>query len=339
MPEIAITTLQTEGKTKWRPWTGLAATFSIGTVAFSVHGVLGLTAFSPAIIAAVLGLFIAHFVHLPRQLDAGITFSSRTLLRFAVALLGLQVTFTQVIGLGWVSFIILALAVITTFMVISRLGHFLGVDAKLCELIAAGTSICGAAAVAGVNAVTEAPEEDVAYAVALVTIFGTVAMLVYPAIYPMLGLDSHHYGLWVGGSIHEVAQVAGATTQVGTLAMQSGTVAKLTRVVMLAPVVMGLTVVTARPKGTHRAKVPPLPIFVVGFVALIVLGSLFPIPALVKFATGQISGFLLAVALGAMGLKTHVGAVMKKGPAPLLLGALGTLFISLFTLGLIHFFA
>lgn len=339
MPETNIVALQIEAKTKRRLWTGLVATASIGTVAFALHGFLGLTALSPAIIAAVLGILVAHSVKLSSHLEAGIVFSSRTLLRFAVSLLGFQVTFTQVICLGWVSFIILAVAVITTFIVIKWLGRFLGVDAKLCELIAAGTSICGAAAVAGVNTVTEAPEEDVAYAVALVTIFGTVAMLVYPLIYPLLRLDSHHYGLWVGSSIHEVAQVAGATTQVGDVAMQSGTVAKLTRVVMLAPVVMGLTVVTMRPKGTHRAKVPPLPLFVIGFVGLIVLGSLIPVPAVVKIASGQVSGFLLAVALGAMGLKTHVGALLKKGPAPLLLGALGTLFISLFTLGLIHFFA
>ncbi len=316
---------------------GIVIAALIGGLAFGLHQLPHMSAVSPAILAAVIGLFLAHTMKIPAHVEAGIAFSSRSLLRWAVALLGLQVSFGQIMAIGWTGFAIVAAGLVTSFLTIRTLGRVLGVAPRLAELIAAGTSICGASAVAGVNAVTGADDEDVAYAVAMVTLFGTAAMLLYPLIDHLLMLDARRYGLWAGASIHEVAQVVGATAQIGPEATQSGTVAKLTRILMLAPLVMSLRF--GRRKETAGSIGAGVPLFVVGFLVLAALNSLFALPHELTVLAGQVSGFLLAVALGAMGLKTHISALKAKGWAPLALGALGTLFISLFTLGLTLAFA
>jgi uncharacterized integral membrane protein (TIGR00698 family) len=310
---------------------GIAIAALIGAVAFGLHQLPHMSAVSPAILAAVIGLFLAHAVKLPDRAEAGIAFSSRSLLRWAVALLGLQVSFGQIVAIGWTGFAIVAAGLAVSFVTIRAVGRALGVAPKLAELIAAGTSICGASAVAGVNAVTGAEDEDVAYAVAMVTLFGTAAMLLYPLIDHWLMLDARRYGLWAGASIHEVAQVVGATAQVGPAATQSGAIAKLTRVLMLAPLVMSLRL-GRKAEGVNTGA--GVPLFVIGFLALVAINSLIALPHELTVLAGQVSGFLLAMALGAMGLKTHINGLKAKGWAPLALGAFGALFISLFTLGL-----
>lgn len=319
----------------WAAFPGVMIAALIGGLAFWLHQLPHMGAVSPAILAAVIGLFLAHAVKWPRRMEAGLAFSARSLLRWAVALLGLQVGFGQIVAIGWAGFVIVAAGLAVSFVTIRALGRVLGVAPKLAELIAAGTSICGASAVAGVNAATGAEDGDVAYAVAMVTLFGTAAMLLYPLIDHLLMLDAHRYGLWAGASIHEVAQVVGATAQVGPEATQSGAVAKLTRILMLAPLVMTLRFGRRRPASGGAGA----PLFVIGFLVLAAVNSLMSLPHEVTAAAGQVSGFLLAMALGAMGLKTHIDALKAKGWAPLLLGALGTLFISLFTLGLTLAFA
>ncbi|MFT4077342.1 MAG: YeiH family protein [Asticcacaulis sp.] len=319
-----------------KPFPGLILAALIGGLGFALHDLPHMGAFSPAILATIIGMILGHVLIIPETAEPGIAVASKTLLRLAVALLGLQVSFGQIVSVGLPGFLVVAAGLFVSFIVIRFVGARLGIAPKLAELIAAGTSICGASAVAATNTVTEASDEDVAYAIALVTLFGTAAMLVLPLADRILSLDARQYGLWAGASIHEVAQVVGATTQVGEAATQTGAIAKLTRIMLLAPLVMGLRL--RRPAGSGKASVG-VPLFVVGFVALMGLNSLVALPHLVAQVGGQVSGFLLAMALGAMGLKTHIGALKAKGWAPLALGAFGALFISLFTLGLIRAFA
>ncbi len=145
------------------------------------------------------------------------------------------------------------MTLLATFTFTTWMGHWLGVEPKLAQLIAAGTSICGASAVIATNTVTKAHDEDVAYAVACVTVFGSIAMFVYPLLPGLLHLDPHAFGLWSGASIHEIAQVVAAAFQDGQQAGQFGTIAKLSRVMMLAPVVIGLGVMATRgAKGAAR---------------------------------------------------------------------------------------
>ena len=235
---------------------------------------------------------------------------------------------------------IIAATLVATFAFTVWMGKWLGVDRKLAQLIAAGTSICGASAVIATNTVTNARDEDVAYAVACVTVFGSVAMFSYPLLPGLLHLDPHAFGLWSGASIHEIAQVVAAAFQDGQKAGQFGTIAKLSRVMLLAPVVIGLGLMAHStgkddPTASASSARPPMPWFVLGFVALVGINSLITIPAGTKIWIVAVTTFLLSVALAAMGLETDIRKLMAKGIRPALLGALAFLFIASFSLALI----
>jgi uncharacterized integral membrane protein (TIGR00698 family) len=217
------------------------------------------------------------------------------------------------------------------------MGRVLGVGQKLAELIAAGTSICGASAVIATNTVIEAHDEDVAYAIACITIFGSIAMFAYPLLPGLLHLDSRAYGIWSGTSIHEIAQVVAASFQNSQHAGEIGTMVKLARVMLLAPVVLALNVKYRwSALGISRKAVkPPLPWFVFGFVAVVGINSLMVIPADARKVVITLTTFLLSVALAAMGLETDVSKLYARGIRPAILGALAFLFIATFSLILI----
>ncbi|TWB69263.1 putative integral membrane protein (TIGR00698 family) [Nitrospirillum amazonense] len=300
----------------------------------ALHRVPALGLFSPMILAVVVGIALRSAVGLPRVTQAGVTFVLKRLLRIAVALLGLQLTAAQVAAVGPTGVAIIALSLVATFVFTKTVGRWLGVPAPLAELIAAGTSICGASAVVAANTVTQADDEDAAYAVACVTVFGSIAMLSYPALGAALHLAPRAVGLWAGASIHEIAQVVAAAFQSGQQAGEFGTVAKLTRVAMLAPLVLSLGALRRRREGTG-GKPMPMPWFILGFVALVALNSLHAVPAMVKDWAPGVTTSLLTLALAAMGLHTHVGRMAAKGFAPLALGALASLFIAGLSLVLI----
>ena len=155
-------------------------------------------------------------------------------------------------------------------------------------------------------------------------------------------LDAHHFGLWSGASIHEIAQVVAATFQDGREAGEFGTIAKLSRVMLLAPLVLGLGVIAAwRPSAHGDAQVrarAPIPWFVFGFIALILVNSMGLVPSFAKYVLVPATTFLLTVALAAMGLETDIRKLRARGLRPLALGAASWLFISVFSLVLIELF-
>ncbi len=167
-----------------------------------------MTTFSPLILAILVGTAFHNLVGTPAIAKAGVAFSMRRLLRFGIILLGFQLTVSQIVEVGHRGFLIIAATLAATFAFTIWMGRLLGVERKLAQLVAAGTSICGASAVIAVNTVTNGDDEDVAYAVACVTIFGSVAMFAYPLLPALLLLDSHAYGLWTGASIHELSSTA-----------------------------------------------------------------------------------------------------------------------------------
>ncbi|MBN9075968.1 MAG: hypothetical protein BGN87_09295 [Rhizobiales bacterium 65-79] len=316
---------------------GLALTTLIAALAYAVRRIPGADTFSPMIIAILLGILFHNVVGTPVRAKAGVVFSLRRILRLAIILLGLQLTASQVVAVGGTGIAIIVVTLAATFTLTKAMGRVLGVDRKLAELIAAGTSICGASAVIATNTVTRGSDEDVAYAVACVTVFGTLSMFLYPTLGTLLHLDMHHYGLWAGSSIHEIAQVVGAAFQHGHEAGEFGTIAKLSRVMLLAPLVMTLGIVAAR-SGGGGAKAEgkaPMPWFVLGFIAMIGLNSLDIVPAEAAHAVTPVTTFLLTMALAAMGLETDIRKLKAKGARPLALGALSWLFISAFSLALI----
>lgn len=312
---------------------GLLLTVGIAVAAMLLRKLPGMSIFSAMILAAIIGTGIRNLFGRNELVQPGIAASMKLPLRTAIVLLGLQLTLTQLASIGAEAFAVVILSLVATFAVMMMMARVLRVDASLGCLLATGTSICGAAAIVAANSVVRAKDGDIFYALGCITLFGTIAMFAYPPIAAVIGLPPVIYGVWTGASIHEVAQVVGASFQHGQVAGEAGTIAKLTRVLMLAPVVLLLPYFFARPSNAD-AKIPT-PWFVFGFVAMVTLNSIVPVPTEMVAGAAQITAFLFAIALAAMGLETDLRMISARGIRPLLLGAFGTIFISLFSLALI----
>ena len=314
---------------------GLVTVLAIALLATGLQHASGIAALSPLMLAMVLGIALRNTVGMGPSIAAGVKFSLRRILRGAIILLGFQLTLAQLADAGLAGFLAVATTLVATFVFITHAGRWLGVDRSLTQLIAAGTSVCGASAVVATNTVTRGSDEDVAYAIACVTVFGSLSMLLFPVIGPAIGLGHTDFGLWVGASIHEVAQVTGAAFQGGLEAGQSGTVAKLARVMLLAPLIGTLGALARRRGSSDATGAAQTPWFVIGFVAVVVANSIWPLSGTAKDAVVIGTAFMLTIALAAMGLETDMRKLWAKGVRPLALGALGWLFISAFALAAI----
>jgi len=292
---------------------------------------------SPLMLAILIGMTVRNLVGRPEAARAGLAAALRTPLRLGIVLLGLQVTLAEILAIGWAGLAILTFAVSATFLFTIWMGRRLGVPRGLTTLIAAGTGVCGASAIVAANTVVRDEDESVAYALATVTLFGTIAMFGYPVLASALPLGELAYGLWSGASVHEVAQVVAAGFARGETSGEFATVTKLARVLMLAPLVllMGLwahRLSSHSDAGTGRA---PMPWFVFGFLGMVLLAGTGWIEAEWRSSANLVTQALLAFALAAVGLETDLRKLVAQGWRPLALGAAATTFISTSTLILI----
>jgi uncharacterized integral membrane protein (TIGR00698 family) len=317
---------------------GLALTGGIATVAFALRFLPGVSVLSPMILSVLIGVAVHNFGVAPAATHEGAAFSLRRILRFAIVLLGLQITAREAADLGPDALATIAAALVSTLAFTVLAGRALGVPRGLALLIGVGTSICGASAVLAAKAATNGDDEDAAYAVACVTVFGTLAMFAYPLAQSVMHMSPRAYGLWAGSSIHEIAQVVAAAFQDGAAAGQFGTIAKLTRVAMMAPVVIVLGELSVRfgNAGNGDRRRPPFPWFLLGFLGLSAFGSLVAIPHEVAAPIGVVTTFLLSMAMAAMGLHTDLGHIRARGARPLALGFLASLFICLASLVMVR---
>ncbi len=334
---------------------GLAITAGIALIAHLASHNVGLLKNYQMIIAIILGAFVNNVIGVPAAATEGVTFSLRRILRFSIILLGLQITAQQAAEVGGAGIAMIAIGLLSTLLVTVPMGLMLGVPRGLSLLVGVGTAICGASAIISAKAAVQGDDEDAAYAIASITLFGTAAIFVYPIANRFLHLTPHTFGLWTGASIHEVAQVVATAFDGGPEALRVGTIAKLTRVAMMAPVIIALGEMSLR-FGFSRAgaKVrPPFPWFLIGFLAMVGVASFVAMPhaeggvvdasaVLVRAHMSAISAataFLLSMAMAAMGMHTNIGHIRSKGARPLVLGLFSALFISLTTLAMIHWFA
>ena len=313
---------------------GLALCFAIAGVAIIVRNLTGIAALNPVVVALVLGVGIGAVVGRPATLKPGIAYAVRPVLRAAIVLLGLQVTLGMLWSLGPGALVLAVVVVAATLPFTIWLGARMGVDPALSQLIGTGTAICGASAIVAANQVARGKEEDVTYALAVITLFGTVALVVFPYLSELMGLSARVYGLWAGAAIHEVVQAVGAAAAGGPEASQSGTVMKLARVFLLAPAVLALGWWVARTAQREAGPVKaPVPWFAFGFLGLVLLGSTGLVPGFVVEISRFLVPLMLAASVAALGLQTDLKALHARGAKPLLLGAASTLFITLLALG------
>ncbi len=300
----------------------------LGTLPWlQAHGISALT------LAILLGIALGNTAYgrLAPRAAAGVGFSKATLLRAGIVLYGLRLTVQDIGQVGVAGVLIDALVLCSTFALAWWLGtRVLGLERNTALLIGAGSSICGAAAVMAAEPVVKGRAEQVAIAVATVVVFGTLAMFLYPLLYlwglhaGWMPLDETGYGVFTGSTVHEVAQVVAAGRAVSQPAADAAVIAKMVRVMMLAPFLVGLSALLARGRRDRqgpRSRIA-VPWFAFGFIGMVGFNSLQLLPAGLVAALVELDTALLAMAMAALGLTTHVSALRQAGPRPMLLAAL-----------------
>lgn len=311
---------------------GMLLVVAVAAVSYGLSSVW--SGLSSLVLALVVGASVATLLKLPSNTYTGIEFAAKPLLKFAVALLGFQISVSAALALGPRVLLVVFITLPLTFVAAVVIGRLIGLPTKLAMLIGAGTSICGASAIAAVNSVVDAEEEDIGFAVATVTLFGTLAIFVIPAIAEnLIGLSTEWSAVWAGTSVHEVGQVVAAASPLGAEALQTATLVKLSRVALLVPTVLVIGLLMRDRSGT-KAELP-IPLFVIGFIGAAILRSTGIIPQDVLSVVQVLDVVLLTIALGALGLKLNVRAMIRLGWRPLILGLLVSLFVAGISLALI----
>ena len=313
--------------------------------ALALHTGDKITYVTPLIAAMGMGILLRNAFIIPDAYKAGIFFSMRQILRVAVALLGVRITFDKIIGLGWEGLVISLVPLVLTLFGAVGIGRVLNVAPMSALLIGTGTSICGAAAVLTTGAVARAKDEDVIVAISSITVFGTISMLAYPLIFQfgLLPLSPEQYGYWAGASIHEVAQVITAAFSGGDESGEIGIIIKLTRVAALIPVALVISMLVARgavqPGGGAEKTGVAFPFFLLGFLGMVALNSVdFFTPKAVRWIE-LFDMILLTMAMAGMGLETDFRQLLRVGFRPFFLSVFVTVLISTASLLLVLWLA
>ncbi|MEE6802200.1 YeiH family putative sulfate export transporter, partial [Escherichia coli O8:H10] len=310
---------------------GLALSAAVAGVALwsgTIPAVAG-AGFSALSLAILIGMVLGNTLYpqIGRPCESGIVFAKQHLLRLGIILYGFRLTFSQIADVGISGIVIDLLTLSSTFLLACLLGQkVFGLDKHTSWLIGAGSSICGAAAVLATEPVVKAEASKVTVAIATVMIFGTLAIFIYPAIYPLLAhwFTPESYGIYIGSTMHEVAQVVAAGHAVSPETESAAVIAKMLRVMMLAPF---LILLAARVKqlapanGGQRSKIT-IPWFAILFIAVAVFNSFGLLPKAAVDMLVTLDTLLLAMAMAALGITTHVSAIRKAGARPLLMALL-----------------
>ncbi|WP_054302165.1 YeiH family protein [Gemmobacter sp. LW-1] len=297
---------------------------------------------APAMLMALLlGLALNFLSEDGSRTAPGIAFTARTVLRLGVALLGVRISVEMLGALGPGLIALTVAGVGATILCGLALARLTGRDWRFGLLTGGSVAICGASAAMAISAILprhEKSERDLVFTVLAVTVLSTVAMVVYPMISNALGFTAIESGVFLGGTIHDVAQVVGAGFSVGQEAGETATLVKLIRVSMLAPVVL-IASLAIRAKGlaaTEGTRPPLLPGFVLGFVALAALNSMGLIPAELAEGAALLSRWALLISIAAVGIKTSLAKMLEVGPVAIGLLVVETLFIGSFVLTGLH---
>ena len=282
--------------------------------------------------AVLIGALAANLDLIPIAAQPGLRIALKKLLRVGVVLLGFSLSLTAIAALGAP---VIALVVTTlgcTLIFTWWLGLKMKVGPARSLLIATGFSICGASAIAGMERTADADEDDVATAITMVTLCGTLAMITIPLLQAPLGLTDRQLGIWAGASVHEVGQVVAAAGPAGATAVALAVVVKLTRVLLLAPVVAIVSAARRRTQpdgeGTTDGRPPLVPLFVLGFLACVLLRTSGIVPDGVLDVISTLQTITLAAALFALGTGVHIGKLVHSGGRPLALGMVSTLVVA-----------
>ncbi|MGH9082806.1 MAG: YeiH family protein, partial [Acidimicrobiales bacterium] len=311
------------------------------------------------VIAIVAGIVIAALRPPGERMQPGLAFASRKVLQGSIIVLGLGLSLGQVLTTGARSLPVLAGTLVVALVGARVVGHALHLRSDVTTLIGVGTAICGASAIAATDAVIDAGEADVSYAVATIFTFNVVAVLAFPTLGHYLGLSSRSFGLWAGTAINDVSSVVAASTVYGHAAVSYAVVVKLVRTLAIVPICLALAAwhgrrpaatdpgagpgpdgPTAGPppgeaaRGERRSLRRIFPLFILGFVAAVVADTLGAVPSGWHHGLSDVATWMITAALAAIGLSTRLGHLRRTGPRPMLLGAVLWLAVGVVSLAL-----
>ncbi|MDJ0338200.1 putative sulfate exporter family transporter [Cryobacterium sp. PH31-O1] len=323
---------------------GMLVAALAATAAWGVH--LAVPAIPLLTVAVVLGIVVGQIPAagpmLAGILAPGLSVAAKSFMQLGIVLLGLKLSLVDIAALGWVTIATTVAIVLLTFAGTLGLGRWFGLPGHQPLLIATGFSICGASAIGAMSGVVKARDEETATPIALVTLCGTLAIAVLPALWHPLGLSAVQFGHWVGAGVHDVGQVVATAQIAGSAALAVALVVKLTRVLMLAPIVAVASVVERRRlAGLERTdaaapvspRPPVIPVFVAGFIVAVLVRSLVALPPGVLELADLVQTALLAMALFALGTAVNLGTLMRTGGRPLAVGLLSWVLIASLALG------
>ena len=335
-----------EGLFRYLP--GLAMVAAIGAPALMLQSrltVSGKTVVSAVAVAIVLGVLIRNLWGLAEACKPGVSFAVKRLLRVGIALLGAQLSLGQVLRTGATAVLVVAICIVLAILVVRFLSTRMGLSDRLGTLLGVGTSICGVSAIVATAPAIEAKQEETSMAVATITVFGLLAVVVYPLLGRALGLSDVVFGTWAGTAVNDTSQVIAAGLIYSQTAGEVATVVKLTRNLFMAPVIVVLSSWYLRKgqgsgvrsqKGISLKSV--VPGFVLGFVAMAVLNSLGIFPPMALDLIRTASSWLIVVALAGVGLETNLASLKAIGFRPFYAGLCAASFMAAVSFGLIRIF-
>ena len=312
-----------------KPIPGIALSVAIAVLACWLESLLPIHVIGSAVIAMFIGMIVNRFWH-PDFLASGLKFTSKKLLKFAIILLGLSLNITTILNVGKMSLVVMIFTLLTCFGGGYFIGKALGLNWKLSNLISAGTGICGGSAIAAIAPTIEADDNDIAYAMSATFLFDMAMIVLFPIMGRAMGMSDQAFGIWAGTAVNDTSSVVATGYAFSEGAGDFATMVKLTRTLAIIPTVVTFAFVNLRLKRKEAAGNAELkanfsitkifPWFILGFLAMAFVASIFPIPAAVVSGTKSTSKFLMVCALAAIGLNTSFASMKKEGIRPMLHG-------------------
>ena len=313
---------------------GIILSLAIATVATFIEGLLPMPIIGGAVIAMFIGMVMNYFLREVKIFTSGAKFTSKKILKFAIILLGLSLNITTVLNVGKMSLLVMVFTLATCFGGGYLIGKALGLNWKLSGLISAGTGISGGAAIAAIAPTIDAEDSDVAYAMSATFLFDMAMIVLFPLLGRAIGMSDTAFGLWAGTAVNDTSSVVATGNAFSEAAGDFATMVKLTRTLSIIPTVIVFAFVQLRLKrkealasGAEGQQLKAdfsikkiLPWFILGFLAMSVVASIFTIPTAVVSTTKSVSKFLMVCALAAIGLNTSFGDMKKSGIKPMIHG-------------------
>lgn len=313
---------------------GIILSVGVALLACWLESLLPIHLIGSAVIAMFIGMILNHFLRNTKVFASGLKFTSKKILKFAIILLGLSLNITTILNVGKMSLTVMIFTLLTCFGGGYFIGKALGLNWKLSNLISAGTGICGGSAIAAIAPTIDADDNDVAYAMSATFLFDMAMIVLFPIMGQAIGMTDQAFGIWAGTAVNDTSSVVATGYAFSEAAGDFATMVKLTRTLAIIPTVITFAFVQLRLKRKEALAnsqngselkanfsiTKIFPWFILGFLAMSIVASVFPIPAAVVSGTKSASKFLMVCALAAIGLNTSFSSMKKAGIRPMIHG-------------------